>query len=66
MVKKKRKHRGIKLTGVPSEDMCPCCLKFRCDPAGLSEKLSDKFDKRRKEGKCPSCGNNPCKCKSKS
>lgn len=62
-MKKKRKPRGWKLDGTRSEDMCTC-LRFRCDPDGISPKLRAKFDKRIAEGKCPSCGNNPCKCKS--
>lgn len=64
MPKKKRKPRGIKLNGQRSQDMCPYCLTFNCDSLGISSKLAAKFDKRRAEGKCPSCGNNPCKCKS--
>ena len=62
-MKKKRKPRGIKLNGTMSEDMCSC-YRFGCDPSGISPKLERKFNKRIKEGKCPSCGDNPCKCKS--
>ena len=65
-MKKKRKPRGLKLGGRGmSEDMCSC-LTFGCDSMGISPKLKAKFDKRRKAGLCPSCGNNPCKCKSSS
>lgn len=61
---KVRKPRGIKLNGKRSEDMCPYCYRFGCDPAGISPKLKRKFDKRISEGKCPSCGHKKCKCKS--
>ena len=62
---KKRKPRGIKLSGQYSEDMC-ICLRFGCDPDGLSQKLKRKFDKRISEGRCHSCGNIKCSCKTQS
>ncbi len=63
-LKKKRKSRGVKLNGHKSLDMCPCCLSFHCNPMFISLKLKAKFNKRMENGKCPACGNNPCKCKS--
>ncbi len=61
---KKRKPRGIKKNGRKGEDLCPWCLSFNCDPGTMSEKFQAKVRKRLDQGLCPSCGTNPCKCKS--
>jgi len=63
-MKKKRKPRGIKADGSRSLDMCPCCLSFHCDPGTMSFNFYVKTRERMRAGLCPSCGNNPCKCKS--
>lgn len=61
--KKGRKPRGIKLSGRPSQNMCTC-LSFQCDPMGMSPMFQAKIERNRENGGCPSCGGNPCKCKS--
>lgn len=63
---KPRKPRGRKLDGRRSQDMCPCCIAFNCDPFSMSSAFRNKVDKRREQGLCSACGGNPCKCKSKS
>lgn len=63
---KARKPRGYKLTGERSLDMCPCCIRFGCDPFGGSLLFRQKVDERRRMGLCPSCGKPKayCSCKS--
>lgn len=69
---KKRKPRGYKLTGEKSQDMCPGCIAFHCDPMSMSRKFQAKIRKRIGAGVCPACGAKPivkygrkiCKCKS--
>lgn len=63
-VKKARKPRGTKQDGTPSQDLCPCCLKFQCDPFGSSPAFRDKVNRRKAAGCCPACGGDPCICKS--
>lgn len=62
---KPRKPRGIKKDGSKSEDMCPECVSFGCDPFGMSPKFRQKMDKRLSDDVCRSCGSEPCKCKSR-
>ena len=63
---KPRKRRGIKKDGSYSEDLCPCCYSFGCDPMAMSREFYDKIHTRIAEGKCPSCGQPKeyCVCKS--
>lgn len=63
-MKKVCKPRGIKLNGERSEDMCEGCCSFGCDPMSMSVEYIKKMSKRQDAGVCPSCGANPCKCKS--
>lgn len=63
-MKKARKPRGWKLTGIRSEDMCKGCLSFDCDPFTDGFRWRKKKEKRLDAGLCPSCGHNPCACKS--
>ena len=60
---KPRKRRGIKKDGMPSMDMCSC-YAFGCDPYAMSSAFNAKIHSRMKAGVCPSCGWNPCRCKS--
>lgn len=62
---KPRKPRGIKLNGERSEDYCTGCYMRGCDPFGNSPAYYNKIHKRLEAGLCPSCGHNPCRCKSK-
>lgn len=62
--KKKRKPRGVKLNGRKSQDMCPDCFSFNCDPMSMSKKFQDKIRGRRQKGLCGACGHTPCSCKS--
>lgn len=64
MFKKARKPRGVKQDGTKSENMCPGCISFGCDPMSMSHKFRQKIKTRKSAGTCPACGNNPCKCKS--
>ena len=61
---KKRKPRGFKLNGHRSYNMCPHCYLPGCDPCGGSQAYRTKIEKRLDEGKCPSCGQVKCVCKS--
>lgn len=63
---KARKPRGIKQNGRESEDLCPYCYSYNCDPTSMSKAFSDKITKRIKNGQCPSCGKPKafCICKS--
>ena len=61
---KKRKPRGIKLTGERSLDLCDGCLSFHCDPMTMSAKFTRKITKRLENLQCPACGHRPCTCKS--
>ena len=65
---KPRKPRGIKLNGQPSQDLCPYCYSFGCDPCAMSLKFQSKIETRLRNGQCPACGSpiNACKCKSSS
>ena len=63
--KKGRKPRSVKADGVHmGMDMCPHCIAFNCDPLSMSPKFRNKIGKRLENNLCPSCGKNPCKCKS--
>jgi hypothetical protein len=62
---KRRKPRGIKLNGQPSQDMCSC-YSFGCDPMSMSREFNAKMDRRYNEGVHRACGTNPCSCKSNS
>lgn len=62
--RRRRKPRGIKLDGTKSLDMCPHCLSFHCDSSSMSQKFSEKVSRRLSQGVCPSCGQNPCRCRS--
>lgn len=46
------------------QDLCPYCLSFGCDGVNMSPKFERKMRKRREQGLCPSCGHQPCRCKS--
>lgn len=63
---KPRKPRGIKQDGTPSQDLCPHCYSFGCDPMSMSIKFDEKIRNRLRKGLCPSCGNPKefCSCKS--
>lgn len=57
-----RQPRKRRTTGY---DLCPGCLYYNCDPMITNQsRVQKKFDKRIKQGLCPSCGNSPCECKS--
>lgn len=49
-----------------SEDMCPVCYSFGCDPMAMSPLFQKKIRERIRKGLCPSCGEPKdfCKCKS--
>jgi hypothetical protein len=64
-MKKDRKERGYKLNGERSRDFCDYCFKPGCDSMGGSPKYRRKIEKRLEQGLCPSCGQMPCKCKSR-
>lgn len=64
--KKARKPRGLKQDGYPSMDLCECCLSYECNPMAMSDKFQDKISRRRREGRCVSCGGKECFCKSSS
>lgn len=59
--------QGYKLDGrSPSEDLCPYCFSFGCDPGTMSLAFSHKIDERRRKGLCPCCGQPKAHCKCKS
>lgn len=66
------KRRGFHQSGykqnrnIPSEDLCPHCYSFGCDPTAMSPAFRKKIDERLRKGLCPCCGKpkNHCKCKS--
>lgn len=68
--RKRIKKRGVGGNGfkqdgkTPSLDLCDYCYSFCCDPMLMSSKFKAKLDNRTRQNICPSCGNNPCKCKS--
>ena len=64
-IKRERKERGWKLNGKRSIDFCDYCFRPGCDTMGGSPKYRKKIDKRLEQGLCPSCGQMPCKCKSR-
>lgn len=64
-MKKDRKDRGYKQNGQKSIDFCDYCFKPGCDPTGGSPAYRKKIEKRLEQGLCPSCGNMPCRCKSR-
>jgi hypothetical protein len=64
-IKRERKERGLKLNGKRSIDFCDYCFRPGCDSMGGSPKYRKKIDKRLEQGLCPSCGQMPCKCKSR-
>lgn len=59
--------RGYKLDGhQTSEDLCPYCYSFGCDPMSMSQKFRQKIEKRLRMKLCPCCGEPiaHCKCRS--
>ena len=62
--KRVRKPRGIKKDGTRSMDLCPYCYSFNCDSGTMSQKFSQKIDRRHHAGVHPACGTNPCSCHS--
>ncbi len=62
---KARKPRGLKLNGRKSYDMCTGCYMPFCNSMAASPLYYEKIRRRLKEGNCPACGHNPCRCKSK-
>lgn len=65
-MKKERKQRGYKANGDRSIDFCGYCFKPGCDCMAGSPAYRRKIEKRLEQGLCPSCGQMPCKCKSRS
>lgn len=59
--------RGYKLDGFhTSEDLCPYCYSFGCDPMSMSPQFQIKIRERLRKKLCPCCGEpiDHCKCKS--
>lgn len=72
MIRSRDKRRGYhqngwKLSGrQTSEDLCPHCYGFGCDPMSMSIKFRNRVHDRLRKGLCVACGQPKafCKCKS--
>ena len=72
MVHSRDKRRGYhqsgwKLSGKQtSEDLCPHCYGFGCDPMSMSRIFQNRVHERLRQGLCVACGQPKalCKCKS--
>lgn len=72
MIRPRLKRRGYHETGrkryshKPSEDLCPYCFSFGCDPTAMSLAFRHKIDERLRKKLCPCCGKPKafCTCRS--
>ena len=72
MVRSRDKRRGYHQSGwkqcghQTSEDLCPHCYGFGCDPMSMSRAFQNRVHERLRKGLCVACGQPKafCKCKS--
>ena len=72
MARGRWKQRGLYECGykldkhTPSEDLCPYCFSFGCDPMAMSPRFHHKIHERLRMCLCPCCGKPiaHCSCKS--
>lgn len=63
---KARKPRGVRQDGTYSQNLCPHCYSFGCDPMAMSLAFNNKIRNRLRNGCCAACGQPKefCSCKS--
>ena len=72
MIRSRDKRRGYHQSGwkqcghQTSEDLCPHCYGFGCDPMSMSRAFQNRVHERLRKGLCVACGQPKafCKCKS--